>query len=434
MAPENYTPQAQPLQPIRIGIIGMGGFAGWHHDVIQQLETEGQCKLVCTCDPDPGAFMDKMHNWEFTRRGVLVFDNYHDMLNTCASQLDLVTIPTPVPLHAEMHRACIEHGLAVYLEKPPTLDYAEMDAMLAVEAGARLQTNVGFNYIVEQPRQALKRRIVQGEFGRVRKVSLSGLWARSREYFHRNNWAARLLLDGKPVLDSCMGNAMAHFTHNVLFWAGQQDMFSWSPVRQVRAELYRAHAIQGVDTFFIIAQTDDDVILQLALTHAYDGPYYHPEQVECDEATITYFTGDHYEIHFRNGATEFQNVPAVTLRENLAAHLAYLRGDGLPRPMTRLVDSRPFVHLNDMAYLASGKIATIPDQYVHISHSAEEQGQLVGIQDIALIAKRFLSTGEFPSEQQVPWAHAGGATSRQNLPDLSNVIQRMVNQREEETR
>ena len=412
----------------------MGGFAGWHHDVIQQLEAEGQCQLICTCDPDPGAFMDKMHDWQFTGRDVLVFDNYLDMLDACAAQLDLVTIPTPVPLHAEMHRACVERGLAVYLEKPPTLDSAEMDTMLAVEAGARMQTNVGFNYIVEQPRLALKQRIVAGEFGHVRKVNFTGLWARSREYYQRNNWAGRLMLNGRPVLDSCMGNAMAHFTHNILFWAGQADVFNWSPIKQVRAELYRAHAIQGVDTFFILAQTDDDITLQLALTHGYDGPYYHPEVVECENATITYLTGDHYEIRYKDGSSESQTTPAVSLRENLATHLAYLRGDGLPHPITRLVDSQPFVHLNDLAYIASGQISTVPAQYWHTAQSSEEPGELVGIQDIASIAERFFSTGEFPSEQRVPWAHTGGTATRQDLPRLLSIVQHMTDAREEETK
>jgi predicted dehydrogenase len=434
MAIDNNTPRVQRYQPIRIGIIGMGGFAGFHHDVIQQLETEGKCKLICTCDPDPGAFMDRMHSWEFTQRDVLVFDNYLDMLDTCAAQLDLVTIPTPVPLHAEMHRACVERGLAVYLEKPPTLNDAEMGTMLAVEAGAHWQTNVGFNYIVESPRQALKRRIIQGEFGRLQKVCFTGLWARTREYFQRNNWAGRLMLNGKPVLDSCMGNAMAHYTHNVLFWAGQKDVFDWPPITEVRAELYRAHNIQGADTFFVVAKTADDVTLQLMLTHAYAGPAYNPEQIICENATITYIVADHYEIRYKNGTVESHDLSPVSLRENIAAHLAYLRGDGLPHAVTRLIDARPFVHLNDLAYLASGQIGTIPAQYWHAAPSASDPGEWVGIDGIASIAERFFATGEFPSQQHVPWAHAGGTATRQDLPNLLGLIQRMANQRDEGTK
>src|SRR5690242_17287217 len=121
---------------LRIGIIGMGGFAGAHHDAIQELELTGECRLICACDPNPAVFTDNIDQWQLARRAVLVFDNYLDMLDGCARQLDVVTIPTPVPLHAEMHRACIERGLAAYLEKPPTLNPDELDAMLLEESKA----------------------------------------------------------------------------------------------------------------------------------------------------------------------------------------------------------------------------------------------------------------------------------------------------------
>ena len=109
------------MEPLQIAIIGLGGFAGSHHSAVRGLEAEGKCRLICTCDPNPAAFEQQMRDWDFAGRGVRVFDNYVSMLDGCASELDAVTIATPVPLHSEMHRACVERGLPVYLEKPPTL-------------------------------------------------------------------------------------------------------------------------------------------------------------------------------------------------------------------------------------------------------------------------------------------------------------------------
>src|SRR5690348_217966 len=116
-------------RPLRTAIIGMGGFAGSHHEAIRGLEKEGECRLIATCDPKLEAFQDAMQRWEVTARGVQTFPDYVQLLDACRDQLDLVTIPTPVPLHAPMHRAVVEAGLACYLEKPPTLDYAELDRM-----------------------------------------------------------------------------------------------------------------------------------------------------------------------------------------------------------------------------------------------------------------------------------------------------------------
>ncbi len=33
---------------LRLGIVGMGGFAQSHHEAVLALEREGECRLVCT--------------------------------------------------------------------------------------------------------------------------------------------------------------------------------------------------------------------------------------------------------------------------------------------------------------------------------------------------------------------------------------------------
>jgi predicted dehydrogenase len=45
--------------PIRIGIIGLGGFAGSHHNAVARLEERGHAKLVCTCDPRVEFFVNE---------------------------------------------------------------------------------------------------------------------------------------------------------------------------------------------------------------------------------------------------------------------------------------------------------------------------------------------------------------------------------------
>ena len=417
--------------PIRIGIIGMGGFAASHHDAVKQLESSGKCKLVCACDPYPGEHIDRMAALDFARRDVSVFDDYQDMLSVCASRLDLVTIPTPVPLHAEMHRACIEKGLAVYLEKPPTLDYQELDAMLAVEATAPHQTNVGFNFIIERARRQLKQHLVDGEFGTLRRVSFSGLWPRARSYFTRASWAGRLMLNDRLVLDSCFGNAMAHYVHNVLYWAGHTGLDQWATLAEVQAELYRAHAIEGPDTMFVKARTrvPDNVELWLALSHACVGEHRHYERLECDKAVITYKTFDGYTIEWNNGDTETYRLPAVSLADNLEDYLAYLTGEhALTRPSTRLIDSQPFVALNDLAYIAAGAIHQVPANHVSVSPTPDGASEFCSIKGIDAAFDVFLRAGKFPSDQLLPWSQPGGSATMQELPQLGEIIRKIKSQ------
>ncbi|HEY3377358.1 MAG TPA: Gfo/Idh/MocA family oxidoreductase [Armatimonadota bacterium] len=416
--------------PLRVGVIGMGGFAALHHDAVWQLEQEGACRLVCTCDPALASFAARQQALQFDGRGVRLFADYQEMLAACGDDLDVVTIPTPVPLHAAMHQAVVERGLAAYLEKPPTLDIAELTRMLAVEDGAKFQTNVGFNYIIEPDRHALKLRLMAGEFGAVQRVSVLGLWPRNDRYYARAAWPGRLMLDGRLVLDSCFGNAMAHFVHNGLFWCGLADEWAWSDVREVTAELYRANAIEGTDTAFIRAVGSNGPELLIGMSHACNGRHYNYERIECEQAVITY--GDHGErwgvtVHWRDGRKEQWEAGRATTSENLLGYFAYVRGEE-PRPVTRLVDSRPFVVINDLAYIAATQITAIAAPWV-AQEVAEDGSVQTFVADMAAVTERFVATGEFPSVQGIPWAVPGGSARQDDLPQLNAVISRLVRER-----
>ena len=290
--------------PIRIGIIGMGGFAGSHHHAVARLEERGHAKLICTCDPRAELFVGEQQAWKFSARGVQVFNDHRAMLDACHRNLDLVVIPTPIQLHAEMHEAATALGLPVYLEKPPTLDHAELEKMIVADTRAHKAAHVGFNFIIEQPRLALKERLLAGEFGTIRGATLAAMWPRPASYFTRNNWAGRLFIGDRVVLDSCFGNAMAHFVHNLLFWTGGPELYSWAKIAAVRAELYRAHAIEGADTFFVEADAAAGTTMRFALSHACAGAGTHGETVLCDKATLRYSVGGHVEIHWNDGRLE----------------------------------------------------------------------------------------------------------------------------------
>eukprot|EP01035_Chromulina_nebulosa_P058444 gene58444-80030_t len=129
----------------------MGGFAGSHHNAVARLEAEGHAKLIGTCDPRAASFAKEQETWRLAQRGVGVFPDYRSMLDACHRGLDLIVVPTPINLHAEMHAAATALGLPVYLEKPPTLDHLELEQMIVADARARKSSVVGFNFIIEKP-------------------------------------------------------------------------------------------------------------------------------------------------------------------------------------------------------------------------------------------------------------------------------------------
>ncbi len=410
---------------LRVGIIGMGGFAGSHHTTVARLEERGALKLVCTCDPRAAEFGSEREALRFAARGVRVFNDYRSMLDACAGELDYVAIPTPIHLHAEMHEAVTARGIPTYLEKPPTLDHAELDRMIAADTRARKSSMVGFNFIVERSRQALKERLLSGEFGAIRGGTLGAVWPRPSEYFTRNGWSGRLLVDGRIVLDSCFGNTMAHFVHNMLFWTGTPGLYSWAEIAAVRAELYRAHGIEGADTFFVEADLVSGCTLRFALSLAGSGPGTSTETVICDRAVLKYAVGGQIEISWKDGRSErISGEPFDGLEENHLAFGRYLRGE-IPRPATTLEDSRPLVVLNDLAHISSGSIAPIPAHLVSHELDAKEQKDYLAVSDFARVVDQFLSRGVWPS--YLGWRRDNGeVVTPSDLPRFGAVVRAMA--------
>ena len=411
--------------PIRVGIVGMGGFAGSHHIAITKLEERGLARLVCTCDPHPDSFVAEQHDWRLRTRGVQVFSDYRAMLERCHQNLDMLVVPTPIQLHAEMHAAATALGLPVYLEKPPTLDYAELERMIAADTRARKSSLVGFNFILEKGRLSLKERLLGGEFGAIRGATLSAMWARPASYFARNDWAGRLISDGHIVLDSCFGNAMAHFVHNLLFWTGRPELFSWAQIAAVRAELYRAHAIEGADTFFVEMDTTSGTTMRFALTHACAGGSTHCEMVLCDKAVLRYTVGRHIEIRWNDGRSEkIELEPFDPLVENHLDYFRYLRGES-PRPATTLADSLPFVALNDLAYVSTGRIAAIPAGEITIVRDEKEQKDYLQVTSMTSAHENFLGRGVWPSS--LGWrSEQGEVVTLADLPRFHDAIRAMA--------
>jgi predicted dehydrogenase len=411
--------------PIRLAIIGMGGFAGEHHRVAHALEKQGECRVICACDPNPAGFQEAMEQWEFGARGIPVYADYTEMLDAHRNQLDMVTVPTPIPLHAPMHRAVVERGLACYLEKPPTLDFAELEEMLAVEANALWLTQVGFQLIAAAELHAMKRRVLSGEFGAVQWVGLLGLAPRPTGYFTRAIWAGRLKAENRLVLDSAMGNAMAHYLHNLLFWAEGNDVLAWEEAASVRAEMYRAHAIENMDTLFARGVCRNGVEMRIAASHACDGKQHLQQWIECERATIRHTTLQSYQIDWHDGTCEEMTVaPRDLLADSFLAYFRYLRGE-TDRPLTCLADTRPFVGFYDLAYVAAKQIVPVSLEHVTYSPAPNGEGEYVAINGIRQACETFLSTGRFPSQQGAPWGGSGGEAPMEELGQLRRVIDRM---------
>ena len=412
----------------RIAVTGVAGYARHHHLTLQRLEAAGLCRVVATCDPAAQAALPENAGLRLVERGVRVYPDFAAMLEGIAGVADAVTLPTPIHLHAPMHRACVERGLPVYLEKPPTLWWEELEEMITMDVRARRPTEVGFNFTTEPARQALKTRLLAGEFGRLRAAAFWGSWPRPAAYFTRNSWAGRLFVPGSPVplLDSCAGNAMGHFVQNLLFWAGTTPA-GFATIRDVRASLYRAHAIAGTDTVFAEARTEAGVALRFAGTHA-SAPVReeHAEWVWCEQASWRYVTGKECEIVWNDGRRERLDlsVDGDWQERNFRLYFKYLAGEP-SAPVNSLASCRSFVAFNDLLYCASPGIVAIGGESVETNGEGSHRDYRA-IRGIVPALRDFAETGRWPDPTNDAWAREPGTAHAADLPFAATKLRALA--------
>lgn len=414
----------KPALPLKTAIAGIGGFGSAHHGIFAELEKRGTARVVATCDPALNRLSEICRSHRFAERGVWAYDDFEEMLGTHPGQIDLGVVATPIALHERMHAAFLRDGAACYLEKPPTLDPREFARMLAVEESASVPSNVGFGYIHLEDRINLKRRMMTGEFGTLKRLSFLGLAQREPSYFRRNNWAGTLILGESLVLDSCLGNAMAHFVNNLLFWSDQEQLHAWARPTAMSCELYRANPIEGTDTIFARAELETGVEMRIAATHACSNrePLFE-ESIEFEHATILIRSATEVTIQRSDGPIEAYSIPGASLETCVQDYCDFLTGKKA-RPAQTLRDCLGFVETNALFYLAG--------QNIHdLTHAVliDASNHAVVLPEVESAARQLIGNGRLPSESGVTWARPGGTSPRTAIPALEAVVRSMKSAR-----
>ncbi len=146
----------------------------------------------------------------------------------------------------------------------------------------------GYQWSFSDAIRDLKKDLVSGILGKVKRAKTLVLWPRDYAYFRRNNWAGKKYGEkGELINDNLVNNAMSHFIHNLLYLTGGKMEESANPVSG-EAELYRCYDIQTFDTAVIEIFTEDGVKLGFYgshVTRTEKGPLF---IMECENAVVYY--------------------------------------------------------------------------------------------------------------------------------------------------
>jgi predicted dehydrogenase len=140
--------QRYHLEPIRIGVIGVGNM-GQHHTRILSLLKD--VELVGVSDINVERGLDTASKYR-----VRFFEDYRDMLN----HVDAVCIAVPTRLHHLVGMTCLQAGVHVLIEKPIAANIAEAESLVNAAAEFHCILQVGhierFNPAFQELHKVLK--------------------------------------------------------------------------------------------------------------------------------------------------------------------------------------------------------------------------------------------------------------------------------------
>ena len=118
-------------QPLRLGFVGLGGYASPMLDTLLGGIQRGvfPIELHSVCDPEPFRYPQRMDS--LRSAGVTVHLSYQTLL---LDDIDAVYLPVPIHLHTPFTLAALAAGKAVLCEKPIAGTLDEIDQLQAAEA------------------------------------------------------------------------------------------------------------------------------------------------------------------------------------------------------------------------------------------------------------------------------------------------------------
>ncbi|HJC22215.1 MAG TPA: Gfo/Idh/MocA family oxidoreductase [Candidatus Eisenbergiella merdavium] len=359
------------MKGISVLMVGIGGFAGAY--LKKLLYDPHWARFRITGAVDPYAQRSEFKE-ELVRRGIPIYDTLEEFYRVHTAQLALLV--TPVYLHAQQARYCMEHGSDVLCEKPLCTTWEDAKAMMEARDRTGRKLAVGFQWSFSEGILKWKEDIRNGLYGDIRRIKTIVYFPRTLDYYHRGTgWAGKRRLDsGEWILDSVASNAAAHYLHNMLFLTGDRIDRSAEP-EVMEAEVYRANPIEMFDTCALRIRTRDGVELLFYATHAVPKDQERPPEIvmeaEKGQVTLDYEQGK--EIlsgHLDDGRTIGYERPGADDMRKLFCMASAIR-ENLPIPC---VPETTLPHLKCILALADSfpETPAFPEKYISYSEKTRQ--------------------------------------------------------------
>jgi len=127
------------VSAVRIGMIGLGHIAIHSHlPPLAEMSKKGEVVLQAFCDVNEESGREQAQAFGVEN----VYTDHHEMFER--EELDAVYLCIPPTLHEDVETICATRGIAIFVEKPQTLDIAQARRFSDAIGGSGIVSQVGF--------------------------------------------------------------------------------------------------------------------------------------------------------------------------------------------------------------------------------------------------------------------------------------------------
>ena len=194
---------------VRVGVIGLGGMAGHHLNVLSQIP---EAAVTAVCDVNPELLDRVGDQLQVDRR-------YRDYVSIVQDpEVDCLLSVVPNDAHADILELCIRHGKPCMSEKPFTATFAEAERLKELYEASPIPIMVGFSYRYVPAFRYAKHLIEQGELGEIRHIAVNYLQQWGAEMFDSPfSWRFSKKMSGSGAL----GDLGSHMIDAARYFVGE---------------------------------------------------------------------------------------------------------------------------------------------------------------------------------------------------------------------
>jgi predicted dehydrogenase len=176
---------------IKTGIIGAGGMLQYHAAGFRQAGAE----IVAVADAAPGAAAKAAEKHAITKS----YESVEAML-AGSPEIEAVSVIVPNKFHKPLTVQCLQAGKHVFSEKPPAMNAAEVEEIIAAAKKAGKHVLFNFNNRARPESQAMMKYINDGVVGTIN--SAQAKWIRRTGIPGFGGWfTTKELSGGGPLID-----------------------------------------------------------------------------------------------------------------------------------------------------------------------------------------------------------------------------------------